>query len=190
MSCRLLLKIWWTIYKCKGCKPAKNWNIWWFQRIDHFWDTSSETDSTFDEEEGKKRKWQKRKKGRIIAKEQRKSCQFYCGLRNILFLGSGEKIVPCQFHLLSQTFNVFCTIFSPLFIILLVWEKVQAQMQRFLNIDFTFLLAFDRMITTFFASVIVFALVWMLQKDCYNQAAYKILHVPYVLHYYTCWYNY
>ncbi|GMM42117.1 hypothetical protein DAHU10_030270 [Hanseniaspora uvarum] len=146
-----------------------------------FGETSSETDSTFDEEEAEKeREREERKKGRIIAKEQRAVNSIgWIVYKTYAIFGSGEKIWPLSVSLaaFSQTLNVFCTLFTTVWLSYWSEKKFKHRNEGF-YIGIYILLAFGSMITTFFASVIVFAFGLNASKRLHNQAAYKILHVP------------
>ncbi|KAL6931193.1 related to Oligomycin resistance ATP-dependent permease YOR1 [Hanseniaspora guilliermondii] len=144
-------------------------------------EVSSGTDSTLDEEELKlEKEREERKKGRIIAKEQRAVNSIGWNVyKTYAIFGSGKKIWPLAVSIaaFSQTLNTFCTLFTTVWLSYWSEKKFKNRSDGF-YIGIYALFAFGSMITTFLAAIITFTFGLNASKKLHNQAAYKILHVP------------
>lgn len=147
----------------------------------NFFDESSGTDFALDEEELKfEKEREERKKGRVIAKEQRAVNSIGWNVyKTYAIFGSGKKIWPLAVSgaAFSQTLNTFCNLFTTVWLSYWSEKKFKNRSDGFYIGIYAFF-AFGSMITTFLAAIITFTFGLNASKRLHNQAAYKILHVP------------
>ncbi|XBW35547.1 hypothetical protein QEN19_001122 [Hanseniaspora menglaensis] len=138
-------------------------------------------ESSFDEKEYElEREREERKKGRIMAKEQRAVNSIGLSVYNkYLVFGGGKRTWPFGVSVITffQILNTFCTLFTTVW--LSYWTELRfSKRTSAFYIGIYILLAFSSMITMFLSSATTFLFGLNASKTLHNAASKRILHVP------------
>lgn len=140
----------------------------------------SEAES-FDEAEYElEKEREERKKGRLMAKEERAVNSIKLNVYSqYLVFGGGKKAWPASVSaaLFSDLLNTFCNLFTTVWLSYWSEKRFSGRSSGF-YIGIYILFAFSSMITTFIASVISLLFGLNAAKGLHNAAAKNILHVP------------
>ena len=139
-------------------------------------------ESSFDEKEYElaQKEQEERKRGRIMAKEERAFNSIGLKLYHEYFVyGGGKKFWPVAVSgaSFSQILNTFCILFTTVWLSYWSEKRFKHKTDGF-YIGIYVLFSFSSMITTFLSSIILFMICLNASKKLHNAAAKNILHVP------------
>lgn len=138
-------------------------------------------DSSFNEKEyEEEREREERKKGRIMAKEQRAINSIKMNVyKQYVEFGGGKKKWPVIVTgaTFFQILNTFCSLFTTVWLSYWSEKRFKGRSNDF-YIGIYILFSFSSMLTTFFSSLITLLFGLNASKGLHNAAAKRILHVP------------